>query len=858
MASITSNYFLDDAAATGTRTSGESWAMEGATLTIRTDTRWYPGAPASMTGSLGGIGFSATLGGKLFVDGTKVRWLQYNSGSGNVPAINTNVTQGGVSGVLLGVWADLTSAPTAVGAAMPSTGWIKFREVTGGTFSSGALTGVGASATGPDVVGWIEVVLRNGGGIQLSSLGEGLVTQGSWFNLGTTSGSRGQIVQVPTNGGGANTTLHAVQIETAPGSGVYEWWPATTSATTFTTTHIGTEKQAKVVQSIGNGQIRIGSNGTNDIGFLPPSGCNIRVPNIFVRLCTAGADATNNSSGSGSNTMSNPGRVSISNVLGDFFSGVPSGQISFEMIDSAPAFQISLSSVQESVNIDGCIFGGILAGTAPLALTDCRENITIANTLLAAGALNTSGHMNFTNCTNATVSQLKVINTRFRTNTNGWSVSLVGCRQFDMSDIWVNGATVRLLNSSKISIRDLDFTDRLVGSVNATQAIIAVRIEGCSDVLIDGFTYGERGTIPNQNNAGVVFSCASNTGDIRVRNAGTATAPLAVSATNPPTTVVNSQTGFREFFQRIYIGATSNSTVQITNTISRTLLESIYGNTTTSTNLERRMIVKSCQLNFGAFSLVRTNAVGSIFADIFTSATTGELVFVANRPGIIGDGKITLNVTPNAGTGYSATGSFFLKTAGDEFIQETDLIKGYTSFQNVMPDRQGVGMTTVLEQHYQIDTGSGWSAWKVLNGTNLSGETISPAGFKLKLRIRASTSNPNQEFSSVRIYMNTTAAAQQANLYPLDTVPVTLTNLVPGSEVRAYVGEDPATAVEIAGVESSGTSFSFNHSVAGQVGYIRVFALDYQPVVYNPYTYSINPAELLVQQVFDRNYANPA
>ena len=109
MATITTDYFLDDAAATGIRTAGENWSIDGATLTIRTDTRWYPGAPASMTGSLGGVTTSPTLGGKLFVDGEKVRWMPFDSGTGNVPAINTSVTQGGVTGILLGVWSSFIS-----------------------------------------------------------------------------------------------------------------------------------------------------------------------------------------------------------------------------------------------------------------------------------------------------------------------------------------------------------------------------------------------------------------------------------------------------------------------------------------------------------------------------------------------------------------------------------------------------------------------------------------------------------------------------------------------------------------------------------------------------------------------------
>ncbi|HRC96258.1 MAG TPA: hypothetical protein PK317_05625, partial [Coprothermobacter proteolyticus] len=155
MATITTSQFLDGGTA---RTAGEAMAIgNGATLTIRTDTRIHANAPASFTGSLSSPTFT-DIGGELFIDATAVRWLAYSSGTGNAPAIGTSITQGGVSGYYLGCWGSIGGAPVAVGAAIPATGFIKLREVTGGTYSAGALGGISASASGADVPGWIEVV----------------------------------------------------------------------------------------------------------------------------------------------------------------------------------------------------------------------------------------------------------------------------------------------------------------------------------------------------------------------------------------------------------------------------------------------------------------------------------------------------------------------------------------------------------------------------------------------------------------------------------------------------------------------------------------------------------------------------
>lgn len=83
-----------------------------------------------------------------------------------------------------------------------------------------------------------------------------------------------------------------------------------------------------------------------------------------------------------------------------------------------------------------------------------------------------------------------------------------------------------------------------------------------------------------------------------------------------------------------------------------------------------------------------------------------------------------------------------------------------------------------------------------------------------------------------------------------------ITGLIQGSEVRAYVGTNPATAIEIGGVESCSSSlFSFVHTRASQTGYIQIFNLNYVPVSLD-ITYSGDSTNIPVQQFFDRQYEN--
>lgn len=265
MASITSSTYLDNGTA---RSAGEAMAISNsAVLTIRTDTRVHANAPASFTGSLGNPTFTG-LGGELFIDATSVRWLAYNTGTGNVPAIGTSITKDSTSGYLLGVWASLSAAPTAVGAAMPTSGFIKLRSVTSGPYSTGALTGIGASATAADVAGWLECVWDAGTNFVVGRIGK-IKSRGSWFYLDNTTGSVGQVVQIPSSSSAAtNNYCPGVWVETTSGSNEYEFWSGLASAANgWIRTSLGyaegyTDSRGKFVKAFGNGTVQFGESAT--------------------------------------------------------------------------------------------------------------------------------------------------------------------------------------------------------------------------------------------------------------------------------------------------------------------------------------------------------------------------------------------------------------------------------------------------------------------------------------------------------------------------------------------------------------------------------------------------------------------
>lgn len=79
-----------------------------------------------------------------------LKWIPFDSGTSTVPENGTTISQGGVSSTLLGVYQQRFDPIVAAGEAMPASGYLQVNNVTGGSFSAGALTGISASATGAE------------------------------------------------------------------------------------------------------------------------------------------------------------------------------------------------------------------------------------------------------------------------------------------------------------------------------------------------------------------------------------------------------------------------------------------------------------------------------------------------------------------------------------------------------------------------------------------------------------------------------------------------------------------------------------------------------------------------------------
>lgn len=181
------------------RSGGDTVTTNGFNFTVDQDSRG--GLTGGDTLSFGNLTISQTNGGDIIFDGTGVWLIPYTGGAGNfVPAWNTLITQSGQSGSgkLIGVYSALTAASTATGAAMPASGFIKIKQVTG-TYAAGALTGIGATASDAGRYGWIDIVGDDLATVSGARLGKFIIS-GAWYEIGTTDGNRATTYNVPNGG----------------------------------------------------------------------------------------------------------------------------------------------------------------------------------------------------------------------------------------------------------------------------------------------------------------------------------------------------------------------------------------------------------------------------------------------------------------------------------------------------------------------------------------------------------------------------------------------------------------------------------------------------------------------------------
>lgn len=848
------------------KTGGDVYNINGGTLTIDQHSRFglnNSNAGATTATSMGNITLSATLGGTINIDGRYVRMIPYNSGSGTLPALNSLVTQGSASGKLVCVYSSLTAAPVTTGT-IPASGWIMVKQWNGIAYAAGALTlsGITATATGADTQGFLEIFGDDAGTVTVNRLNT-LNILGAWYELGNTNGSAGQTFQIPNHG----TLRHfaGVFIEKTAGSGDYEFYPnGGTTTTTGTTVATGNEEaRGKIVWINNTGLVTIGnSGGTGLNGFVPGSGRKVVVPNIFLCCCTT---AARNAEVIPNATLAT--RYDFTTTGGGVINIDKANMCWYPSIAQAYSCNLSNTGIIDAINISEIATAmtwtkvGVgnkpttALATNPLVVslcfaggtfTDCvfSRTVTTANGSTASTLTDMDG-FTFVGCTfryNA-----------LRAHTTPASVTATRVNNSSFTNCVVIDGQMNLITCANISITGTVFVNATVGTTGTTNPLSVWSLSSsCSNVTISGLSLP---VTNNQPYTALLSIAAAGCINTKLRSIGTRSAPLSLGSANACGLIFTLGTGAAAvdtYVQRVYCSNTRTGIMTADNSSTKLYMDNVYGDYADAADVSAAINMQQRALGTTKALTAQTAVYGTHWIDYFTATTAGRIAIVMNEPTAFTADQVALT----SGAAFTSTGGLYMPTIGMTATFTTPyFIKGHTSFQNSALVMAG-GTVGNYTFRYQIDKGSGFSAWSssltaAQLGTALNGETgIDPAiGIKLKIEITTGTTNTTA-ITSVYVLTNSSAAAQD-NEYPLDVNTITFTGLQTGSDVVIY---EAGTTNVLGSVDANGTtSWGYTYSGADTID-VGVFKAGYIPFYIRNLSITTSDASLPIAQVADRAY----
>lgn len=830
----------------------------GSTLTIRTDSNACLNHSVAF-GSLDTVTFTGK-GGTLKFDPTYVRVVAYTAGSGNSPAFGAAISQGGVSGVFLGAWTNWQSECIVPGAAIGATGFIKIGGVTGGNFAAGALTGITATCSGPDVQGWIEVRGADTATITVPRIGK-VESVEAWFELGTTNGSRGQILPCPTTATYAGA-WPAVWIETAAGSGVYEPYVGAGSQVALATTR--TTAEMKLFTQTTSG-IRIGNDGTNGVYYLPPTGCKVRIPAIILTNCTRTA------SGSGPRVLPNAtiatrqefvttgaGYFDLRGIVSQWYMNF-SQAFYVEYKSCAVNDAMILSEVASPLDVTDCVVAPTQAQiNTALQITSCFAGGTVSNNRFWSFSLAASGRYASLNnyVTGVTFSGNVYGSLTLRGHASTGciaSTQAVNCTYTDNTFIGGQGL---FAGAQKCTFNNATYYDHTITTTTSATNPMSVWVftTGGSGNVVDGIL------LPSPNfgpyTALVSVGACYNT---TIKNIGTDyDTPRVMTATVTGLGVNSTGNSDGIFIKRMYLSNTRTGPYNFVNSDSNIVIENSSGDTADTTVMAAlNAIEKNVQLTSATTGQV--SVYGTHWKTRFTSTTAGFTEIVCNEPTALSAAQCFASAgTPQ----FNSSGSVLLTKIGDQVTWEMPFFaKGYTAFTNSAPTITGTNVTYSSgarwgnhDLEFQVDTGSGYGGtWLALTAANLIANTFtSTNGYKLKLRATCAVANAGNVLTNLRVAMTTTAIARKGTLYPLSINNVTFTGLPTGCDVVVLTAGTSTILAQVDAHPLTSYGFVYEGTPTIDIGFIKP---GYVPFYIRNLSLGSTDTSIPVALTIDRNYS---
>jgi hypothetical protein len=859
------------------KAGSDTYNVNGGTLTIDSDTRYGPNT-AEATGPFGNISASATLGGDVKILGTNVWAVKISGGSGTSPAAGTTITQGGVTAELLlhmsNKHGEQPFASGVVWNTYPNT-YVKFRNMTGGTFALGTATlSNGSTITISEVpsVSFIEVVGVEALTLTINRLNKLTVT-GDWYyaldastGLGLTTGVVGQQFQLPFYKDLAGAYLRiteypGVEVETGPGTGIYEHWPNT--GTQFFAANHSTDSRCKFVYINPNGKLTFGLD-PNSVaaGYNPVAGCKVRIPNIVTSSTNGTVGFAKNAIPSGTMgtryelATNSSGTVDIRQVTGSWYWNIQQAY-SVYLRNLHTCEQFVLGEPSTPVDIDGLMVGLSNQATPyasnSIVFQQCLNGGTANNvTGIRAQQASTSGYsVYFVNLFGGWT--LTNIRGGFASDATAMCgpVFFNTCDNITVSNVWLIGKRLLISACTNYTVDTVYYADNPKSTTLTTFGSHAVEV----------MSNAKQGVVQNINNwpgltnvhpyNGLLY--CNTVSDLLFTGAGSSSTPFDGGSTNKPGYIF-SDGGLNKNIklQRNWINGLRTGLASSTNTSQAIRMQNCYNTDASLTQGPNwyNSTVRGNRQNSGSVPTSYTHVDGMHFWDAFTGDTTTRLALVFTEKSLTTASAYTIDAgTPK----FASTGALVMATAGDQITwTQSYYTLGWSALTTFAATGTNTGTNFTIT--YDLDKGAGFSGtFKTLSNANLAAETgISPTtGFKAKFRILCTVSNTTNLWQSLVINGATTLALQNAALYPLDTIGLTLSGIKPGSDVVVY--QAGTTNVLDTGDSVGASSYTYAYTTLQNVD-IGVLLSGYRPYYIRNYPLTSTPTSLPVAQEVDRSY----
>ena len=584
-------------------------------------------------------------------------------------------------------------------------------------------------------------------------------------------------------------------------------------------------------------------------GFKPPSGCNVRIPNIHITQARSSDYALGNTY-YGSAVETSWFRISttaggsldldtLSIGISFFYS---SGAFSVDVNRTAAPLSIGSSVVADYTLINDSVITSDTISTAlafQLILENCISSSIIQDTYLCATSTATAGIFSWgaKNCDQVLYKDsvftmhcdVSIVNLGILSISASSNVEINNCLAFYPKN--QSGYASIIASSSNISLIKTrwgfaqQFENNTSGYFMFSNTNTNMTIS-CLDVM------GLETSTPTGR-----FIYMSSNANIKLRGIGRLDEPMVYSG--PLIDFV----GFNENIDiaRVYkVGSFTNFSNSSKNIVVNNSGSEYNGRV--FPNIASNLIIKGMKGGSGDLGAVTgveldlPSSYGTNIGDCFRSDTAGQL-FLVFCPKTV------------------ATSNFYTVTLGaPKFLKDGDLTMfvgdqvefeqqyfalGHLSFTGVVTfalaagqtidgvDEWGAGNVTV---EFQYDIGGGYNGtWLDLrNPTNLTSITIQP-NIGVKLKIRLTCLVDTSFINGLAIHTTTSLSAQKENLHPIDQDKVEATiNVLSGSRVQLY---NVTTATELDNVITpSGVYKKEVIATNGDILRLRVTLLGYEPI----------------------------